>query len=516
MGGRVRYRAVAVAAACAVLVVTFAAAYLDFTKEKPLERYWQHEQATQLENLPEADRLAAGSTTTDAQTFASHLPVVSIETGGQVIPGQRTYSEDEQVDSTTAKGTTLAPDGRTTIATTFSLFAHDGAANRLSDAPALATQAEMRVRGHSSRLFDKKSYQVVFTEDDRLTQKELDVLGMGADETWALNGPFLDKTMLRNYLALNLAGEFLPYTPDVRLCELFVDGSYQGVYLLMETVKQGPDRVALTESDPKVANTSYLVKRDWADATSTTALHDLLTEMRRAEGTPLEILYPTYAAITPQQRSWISSDVNAWEKALYSYDYDTSVYGYWNTLDVDSFVDYDIINELFGNVDAGRYSTYFYKDVRGKVAAGPVWDFNNALDNYMEQTTMEMGFLFPDRPLWYMLYKDEKFTARVISRYKELRRGVLSDDHMLEKFDAAVAYLGPAVDRNYQVWGYTFDPALVGEDCKLVPDERNPISFDQACDHLREALTFRSAWIDRNIETLRQFSHESAVKKFNH
>ena len=60
------------------------------------------------------------------------------------------------------------------------------------------------------------------------------------------------------------------------------------------------------------------------------------------------------------------------EKSLYSYDYDTADYGYWNTLDVDSFVDYFLFNEFTMNYDAGSYSTYLYKDLRGKLTIGPL------------------------------------------------------------------------------------------------------------------------------------------------
>ncbi len=73
---------------------------------------------------------------------------------------------------------------------------------------------------------------------------------MGADDNWVLHGPFLDKTLLRNYICYQLAGEIMPYTPDTRFCEVFLNGSYQGVYLCMESVKFGQDRVALTPTDP--------------------------------------------------------------------------------------------------------------------------------------------------------------------------------------------------------------------------------------------------------------------------
>lgn len=520
-----KYQLIAVAAIVAVLSAAVAGTLADDGASLP-ERYLQHERAQKLADLPEADRAAASSTSTDAATFASHLPVVSIDTGGQEIPGERTYSAGDAADGAEATDTlatdeehtrfvTLAPDGRTTIPTSFSLFSNEGAANRLSDSAALSTQAELRIRGHSSRLFDKKSYLVHFTEQDRLTERNLDVLGMGADNEWVLNGPFLDKTMVRNYLSLNIAGEFMPYAPDVRFCELFVDGQYQGVYLLMESVKHDDDRVALTNSDPKSAATSYIVRRDWEDATSQN-IYDLLNATYLAQGAPIEVVYPSSANVTEEQLAWIERDLNAFEKALYSYDYDTASYGYWNFIDVGSFVDFAVINEFAGNIDAGSYSTYYYKDVRGKLNAGPVWDFNNAYDNYMEGTTKDVGFVLPEKTMYFMLFKDEHFTEAVISRYRELREGVLSDESVNAFIDQTIDYLGPAIERNYQVWGYSFDAAVLDADNKLSPDERNPRDYAEAVEMLKTSIEQRGAWLDKNIENLKQYAHESVNKRFNH
>lgn len=521
-----KYQLIAVAAIVVVVVAGVVGTLADNGPDLP-ERYIQHERAQHLADLPEADRAAASSTSIDAATFASHLPVVSIDTGGQEIPGERVVStEDAAVETEAADPTvvedehagpvTLAADGRTTIPTSFSLYSGNGSANRLSDAAALSTQAELRIRGHSSRLFDKKSYLVHFTEQDRLTARNLDVLDMGADNEWVLNGPFLDKTMIRNYLSMNIAGEIMPYTPDVRFCELFIDGQYQGVYLLMESIKHDDDRVALTDSDPKAAATSYIVRRDWEDVANQTNIYDLLNSIYLTRGAPIDVVYPSSTHITEEQLAWIERDLNAFEKALYSYDYDTSAYGYWNFIDVSSFVDFAVINEFAGNLDAGSYSTYYYKDVRGKLSAGPVWDFNNAFDNYMETATEDMGFVLPEKTVYFMLFKDEHFVEEVISRYRELREGALSDESVNGFIDQTVDYLGPAIERNYQVWGYSFDATAMDANNKLSPDDRNPHDYAEAVEMLEASIVQRAAWLDRNIENLKQYAHESVNKRFNH
>lgn len=525
---RMRYPLAMLALGMGVLLVAALATRLEEGGAFLEGRYIQHEQATRLSDLSGEDQAAASSLATDAEAFATHLPLVSIETGGQEVPGRivsasqaaqaeaqgtRLQARDPEDEDGTTNYVTLAADGRDTIQTTFSVY-DSGTVNRLSDAPVLATKAELRVRGHSSRYFDKASYQVHLTEDDRTTPRQEDVLGMGTDNEWILNGPFLDKTLLRNYLSLNVAGELDVDSPDVRLCEVFVDGEYEGVYLLMESVSYGKSRVNVHESDSRYAETSYIVKRDWEDRTSPDRFEDILYGTRTTEDR-LEVSYPTSQSLTDEQRAWIASDFNAVERILYSYDYNSTGYGYWRYVDTDSFVDYQIVNEMSYNADAGRYSTYYYKTLGGRLRVGPVWDFNNAYGNDIDVEYGVGGYVMVYKPLFIMLNRDPDYTERVISRYRALREGVLSDESLSSFVDAAVDYLGPAVERNYERWGYSFDVTKVDANNKLSPDERNPTSYEEAVEQLKEFIVERGRWLDDNIEGLRQFSAESATKQYN-
>lgn len=515
-----KYRAIAVVTAVFTLLFCAGVTLVSSDQVQKYERYQQHESMQQLADLPEADREAASSLNIDPNTFASHLPVISIDTRGQEIPGRYLTDENDGMshDENGVLLTSLAADGRETISVSFELFASDEddpAAVRLSDDPQVDAQAEMRIRGHSSRYFSKPSYQLKFTQEDRVTSEDHDLLGMGDGSSWALHGPFLDKTLLRNYVAMSVFGEIMPYTPEVRLIELFVNDTYQGVYVLMETVRRGDDRVDIKKSDPNSITTSFIVKRDWLSRDSGT-FRDFLNEIRETSQ-PLDIVYPSEDNLTEAQRNWIEREFFQFEKSLYSYDYDTSDYGYWNYIDIDSFVDYFLINELTLNADSGELSTYFYRDLGGKLAVGPLWDYNNAFNNYMaDDYSNYNGFIMMRSPLFFMLLKDERFVERTIDRYKELRKGALSDETLISTIDSAAAYLEPARNRNYLVWGYSFDPELVTANEKLSPDERNPKNYDEALAQLKETLLERTAWLDVNIEHLRQYCHESAVKRYNH
>lgn len=513
------------AAIVAVVVAACAGTLADANKLQP-ERYHQHEKAQQLSDLPEADRRAASSgTNIDAATFASHLPVVSIDTGGQEIPGQLVRDENgKTIEGEDGRAlVTTAPSGEPSITACLSTFDVEGAsrgqaegearANRLTDEPALESACLLRIRGNSSRAFDKKNYQITFVKKDG-TDNDQEFLGMTKSETWTLHGPSLDKTLMRNYLAYSIAGEFMnDYVPDVRYCELFIDGEYQGLYLATETVKVESGRLDLNPTDPKSPATSYVLGIDLSGSGPLTISDFLRYTLRLNKYMNIE--YPNEEALTEEQRAWIEQDMSSFEKALFSYDYDTKDYGYANYIDVDSFVDTFVFDEFVINDDFAAYSTYLYKDVRGKVTLGPVWDFNNTFDNYKLATPTDKFYLV-DRAWYFMLFKDEAFTERVINRYQTLREGTLSDERLLSFIDETEEYLGPAVERDFQVWGYLFDAENVSSAQKVEPDDRNPRSFDEALEQLKGFIVERGAWLDGSIEHLRQYSHESAVKKFNH
>ncbi len=523
-----KYRVIGILAIVVMIVLVLTGVALSDNTGR-IYRYHQHEQSRTLDDLSDGEKEAASSTAIDAENFASHLPVVSITTDGQEIPGRPLRSEtgERVYDEQGTAQDTLAADGSTTIPVELSLYNNGGSdkeavaqtANRLSDKPEFTTQAEMRIRGHSSSSFDKPSYRLTFTLEDRVTANPQEVLDMGVEEDWVLHGPYLDKSLIRNYMAMNLFGEFIPYTPDVRFVELFIDDKYQGLYVLMETIKHDVNRVNIQDSDPNSTNTSFLVTRDWYDNMDESQLRDFIDLTFKATSTGTEIAYPNELYITDGQREWIEDYLNEVEKVIYSYDYDTPDYGYWKYLDTDSFVDYALVNDIALNQDAGKFSTWFYQDLGGRLNAGPLWDFNNAFDNGFEQSVLGTSFIMLDKPIFSMLFRDEQFTERVINRYRELRADLLSDERILNYIEEVVEYLGPAIERNYEVWGYTLDPNVIptlGSSQRLEPVERNPTSFEEAIEDLKNAITTRLRWLDANIETLRQYSHESAVKEYNH
>ena len=165
---------------------------------------------------------------------------------------------------------------------------------------------------------------------------------MGKNSEWVLNGPFLDKTLIRNRLVYGLGREIFEWAPDCRYVELFIDGEYQGVYLAVEPVTNGESRLRLCEFALASGETAYIVKRDRV-GTEENPLNVYGYYAGKINNS-LYIDYPTKSNLTNKQQEWITNDIDTFERVLYGEKFDDPKEGYAKYLDVDNFVNYYILN----------------------------------------------------------------------------------------------------------------------------------------------------------------------------
>lgn len=474
-------------------------------------RYYQH-----LEQPSEAD---LGDYSPDNGELCTHLPILSIDTGGQMIPGAAILD-----DQYLQVGYQTTPDGQEEILVDISLIDTPGEYHRAGDTPTQQARASFRIRGNTSRAFTKPSYRIELVEDDDPeVSLDLGLLGMDPASEWSLHGPFLDKTLMRNYLCMNLAAEVMGDAPDVRFCEVLVNGEYRGVYLLMEMITEGPGRVDLTNYEPGDPVFSYMFRLDAQksfEPLSPRVMEDFSYYTLRLEtGARMELLYPGARYRTQEVMDYVTTDLSEIERRLYSREQEMDPDSCWEYLDLDSFANYYILHEFLGVNDMFSASTYFYKDVRGKLHIGPAWDFNNALNNYVFSLSAD-EFMLAQKGWYGQIMRSERFVEYVIDRYRELRRGVMSEQTLVTQVEDTVQWLGSAVDRNFEVWGYTFDVDRLtilekqreqGEnanDPELIR-QLNPASYDEAIDMMLDYLCQRGRWMDGAIDSLRQYCHPS-------
>lgn len=436
----------------------------------------------------------------DLRAFETNLPVVVVDFYGE--PAAPTVWNE-------AKGYRVPVERDPFVEGTFTLYDSKSGVNRLTDVPVLATGIRARLRGNSSLEFAKRQY-LIKMYDEEGGKNKLDVLGMGAEWEWILNISYIDKSLLRNYVCLNLAAEIMGYAPEVRFCEVFEKDEdqyqYQGLYLMMESVKQGADRLPIAEYDPHFAESSYLLVRDRFEEDGV-MLDTYATKQGLTPGY-LGVKYPGESEITSATIAYIEEDISRLERALYAEDIDEFL-AYRDYIDVSSFVDYFVVNEFFANYDAGFNSYYMYKDIGGKLTLGPVWDYDQAIDNNQpfhldtRSTAMHSGVWF-DR-----LLRDGEFVSLVVERYAQLRRGILSDASVVQYIDDTIAFLGKAQLRDWNRWQYSNHEILYQHSPSGKVHETllsNTRSYAEEVANVKAVLQAHGAWLDKGMESLYQFS----------
>lgn len=433
----------------------------------------QEEQQASTEAAANADsstRLDSSIFSDQEKQFSTNLPIVVVDTQGQEI------NEEAAVRTSFA-----VIDGQET--------------NTLYDGTSVNCFADLKIRGHSSADFNKKSYRLELYETETSTKEyNASVMGMSKESDWVLYGPYLDMTLTRNMLMYGIGRQTMEWAPDAKYCELWIDGEYQGVYVMVEKIKMSENRLNLTDYSLLTGESSFILSREMPDSedvefsTYANSLGLLYQSMA--------VNYPRATQITDSQLTWIEDYINEFERSLYSDYYLDDTRGYKSYIDLDSFATYYVLSEFSMNEDTGYHSTYCYRDVNGKLKAGPLWDFNSSFNNYVSTQMSPEGFYLDNNGWFERMLTDPEFVDAVVAKYRELRTGVLSDERLLSTLDSLHAQLGDAVERNDAVWSH------YGQESGLRGSSRKYADYDAAMLQLKDCITKRTAWLDENIDDL--------------
>lgn len=326
--------------------------------------------------------------------------------------------------------------------------------NYITDEAVYTSSMKAKRRGHTSYSYDKPQYLMkMFTEDG--LENKTEILGMGEGDSWILNGSMADKSMLRNYLPYRIASEIggSAMSPDCKYCEVLLETEngleYQGVYLLMETIARGENRVDIDPHKDGEAYTSYIVRRD--RFTNFDVMLDTYGRLNGLSEEWIGVKYPSEMKLTDANKKFIEEDFSKTEQIIYAKE-EGVFKAYDHYIDMDSFVDYFLINEFFGNYDAGNHSTYMYKNSGGKLYIGPVWDFDQAMNNYFADEMENDTLAFQTKPFYDRLTLDSRFIDALKARYGELRKGPLSEQHIIDVIDETCEHLTSAREREWYRW----------------------------------------------------------------
>ena len=239
-----------------------------------------------------------------------------------------------------------------------------------SDVEEFSGRMGIRGRGNSTWSFPKKPWKV------KLDSKA-ELLGMPADKEWALLANYADRTLVRNIVAMKLSEICgFSWTPRMRSVEVYLNDEYQGVYTLCEHKKVSSDRVDIElvgendNSGDAVTGGYYLEIEEQQDET---------TCWWTSMGVPMMFSDPEEP--TSQQLAYVKGLFESFEQALWANDWSEST-GYPKYIDVDSFVDYYIVQELTKNIDGNlRKSSFITKERGKKMEMYHLWDFDLTLGN---------------------------------------------------------------------------------------------------------------------------------------
>ncbi|MCQ2523790.1 MAG: CotH kinase family protein [Lachnospiraceae bacterium] len=454
------------------------------------------------------DRLALGAdpktgmesiTTNDFEideSFESHLPIVVIECDDEI---PNAYHYDTQ-----AERFVLRDGVEPYVSGQISVINNDNCINRLSDSPEISSNMRIKYRGNSSLVYAKHQYRINLTDEEGNASEE-DMLGMGKETDWILNISMIDSTLIRNYMVYSICHNMSDYTPDVRFCEVVLKNEagfqYEGVYLLMEVVEQGKDRVDIKEYSGKKDYSSYLVRRDRYDEEGL-MLDTYATKNELCYGY-LDLRYPKSDKLNDKIVNYITDDLSQIEKVIFS-DKEREFLKYPSYIDEDSFVDYFLINEFFANYDAGNNSTFMYKDVRGKLSIGPVWDYDNIADNMGEYLLDPSVISFHGQPWFNKLVQSESFCKKLEKRYAQLRKQYFSDEYINTFIDDTTKYLGNAQKRDWSRWSeyYTSDRFKLIEDSDGIVIDRNYNDYENIVQRLKDVLNTHGEYIPAELERI--------------
>ncbi|MBA3665123.1 MAG: CotH kinase family protein [Bacteroidetes bacterium] len=435
--------------------------------------------------------------------ISSNLPLVFINTNNQAI-------------------------STNSILVDFGIVYNGSARNYITDPKNNFTgKAACHVRGSSSQIFEKKNLKIELRDAGGLNQLDASLLGMPAESDWVLTAGYTDKTLLRNAITQYVFQQMGHYSPRYKYVELIMNGEYLGVYLLMEKVKHGKDRVAIAKMTnldnqfPYITG-GYIVQINRTDNAGWYSYYPGVST--NSQKFYYQYVYPKDIDITLQQQAYIKSYVDSFEVAMQSPTFADPALGYKKYIDENSFIDFLILNELSKNVDAYRLSTYLYKDNAfdgGKLHTGPMWDYDLAWHNASFGNASTVPFWQYDNPdnnyptptWWNKLMQDVNFQNKLYCRYHTIRLNILSNPNLFAFIDQTAASISEGLQRNFRQF------PIIGAYLYGNPQSQVGATYATEINDLKNWITNRAAWLDGNVpgfcNTIGLEEHAAAVSDFN-
>lgn len=335
------------------------------------------------------------------------------------------------------------------------------------------------VDSNAGAVVGKCPYQIKFGD-------KTEILGMPEDKKWVLLAEKSDKSMIRNKIARYMGkNSRLEYTPSAKYAELFINDDYQGTYLIGQKVEESKNRV-------NIGDDGYLIEID-TDANERIDPDDVIFKpiiwsSVHVDGV-FNIKEPSLD-YDSDEYNYIVNYVNQFESILFSQSFRDPVSGYESFIDVDSLIDWFIINEIAKTVDARWYSSIYFTLIPGeKIKFGPIWDFDLSYGNLnYSDAQFENGFYVKQNNWINRMYDDPSFVEKVKSRYSFYFDKL---NEFKKEIDDISYYINKSQEANYQRWG------TLG--VYVWPNPVWNLTYSEEVDRLKDWIENRMNWLNANF-----------------
>lgn len=324
----------------------------------------------------------------------------------------------------------------------------------------------IEIRGSTSQMLPKKPYGLTTLQEDDETNNNVSLLGMPKENDWVLNALAFDQTGMRDVLSYELSEKLGQYVSRRVYCEVVINNDYKGLYVFMEKIKVDDNRVNVEKMDetcnsyPEVTG-GYITKADKVNGDDPVAWTMQGYGGNWWTGTNVDFIhhYPKPENITTAQHNYIKDVFMSLADQAGSHNVSIED-GIPSIIDISTFVDFMIIGEFASNVDVYTNSTFFHKDRKGKLRAGPVWDYNltYGLDMFGNRSLYYV-WQFDNQDnngpkFWKDLFDTEEFRCYLAKRWFEVSaEGSIMDYNVLSaRMDEIDAWITEAVGRDNQRW----------------------------------------------------------------
>ena len=375
----------------------------------------------------------------------SNLPIVIINTDGGVnIPDEPKVLADMKI-----------------------IWHQDGSRNYVSDQnnPEFLNyngRIGIELRGSSSQMLQKKPYGLETLQADNVTNNNVSILGMPKENDWVLNSLAFDQTGMRDVISYELSEKLGQYAPRRVYCEVIINNDYKGLYAFMEKIKVDDNRVnvqkleSTNNSYPEVTG-GYITKADKTTGNDPVAW--TMPEYGWSWGVDYIHHYPKPDDITTAQHNYIKSVF--FDLADKAGSHSTSITdGIPSIIDLRSFFDFMLVAEYSSNVDVYKLSTFFHKDRKGKLRAGPVWDYNLAYghDEFGNRSRYDV-WQFDNNDnngskFWKDMFDTDMFRCCMAKRWFEVTAPGMPMNYAVicDRIDEIDEWIAEGVARDNQRW----------------------------------------------------------------